>query len=781
MNWTGGRRTKIQANAERMRQRQYFDRQHRQAMATYDQDIQQRSSVIPDDVKDRTKSPLGVRHRKSLHGDETSSSLFFRKETDREDVKTRDVHQAQRQDPFSTTVLSSRASLASERSTQGDTNMVASGLGLRTTDYQSARLECLKMLKSPKFDWLGEKYQLRPSELLERKSTLSNQTSRKRSKGVSKPFAGRRIDREGHVQGAGDDDYVDYSQNDSYTDDEDDDDEDEPLKVPAKHKAVCQELRTKWRRTYIVADDAIIEPQESSKEEPIIDNPLHAADIKMEAGQNIATHMNEASLERVCTPACSATGPLVAEHQTVKPSNGSDILDKTTPPQAVDPPAVAHALHALILPVLIQSSTSVDHSMPVAKKTQVQAEASSQARQSLSTGLGVTELQEPFTKGRRETEKRSLETRIEDMSAAALLTKDARVAGLHAMDVNPATNDEACFQPAESPIIVQPAIAPESKRSSMLNVMSSPHAAEPAVTQPPPAEMLSAEARSAGTLALHTVSPPRSADAPSAAHGTVNLPDRRFDNNLEATNVQEAEQEPVEMYSQSIPSEMDVLLYSDDEETPFQSNNHNNTNAYNNRINNSNSNHEDDYVDADDISPEVSTQYTLSMQSSTVSATPDWLPANQEQAARISFQERLSLQVQEQRPSQSTLTRSNASNPHSINNVNNSGYRFDDCDFHSNNSSQCRYRGAHAQERQNDSLIRLPSDPRDMDALSPILGSQDVFENEFHDRIGGRAGGSAIQGVENAYDLGENAYDLGEPAEGGEDNVLSEWIHDDEW
>ncbi|KAF9155492.1 hypothetical protein BG015_009684 [Linnemannia schmuckeri] len=771
MRWLASGETKIQSNVERIRQRQHFYRQRRQAMATYDQDLQQRSSVIPNDVKGRTQSALSARYRKSLHDDEKSSSLFPKKEVDREDVKTRDVHQARPQDPFSTTVLSSRASLAIERSTQGDTNLVASGLD----HYQSARLECLKMLTSPTFDWLGKKYQLRPSELLERNSTPSNQTTREQSKGVYKSFAGRRVGQEGRVQGAGDDDYVGYSQNDSYADDEDEDDEDEPLQVPTKHKAVCQALRTKWRRTEIVADGAIIKRQESSKEEPIIDNPPHAADIKMEPDQNIATHVNEASLERGCTSVYSATGPLAAEHQAVDLTNRSDILDRATSSRAADPSAVTRAPHALVLLALTQSSTSVDHPMPVAKETQVQAETSSQARQSLSNGPRITELQEPFTKDLTETEKRSLGTRIEDMSTAALLTKDARVAGLHAMNVNPATDDETGPQSTEPLIIEKPAIAPQPTRSSMANVMSStPHAVEPAVAQSPSVEVSSAEARPAGTPALHTVSPSRPADTPSAAHGTVNLPDRRLDDKFEATNVQETEQKPVEMYSQSIPSEMHVLLYSDDGETPFQNKNHNSTSAYNKRVNNSGSNHKGDYVEADDISPEVSTQYTLSMQSSIVSATPDWLPANQEQAARISFQEPLSLQVQEQRSCQSTLTRSNASNPHSINYANNSGYHFDDCNFHSDSSSQRRPRCVHAQERQNSPLIRLPSDPRDMNAWSPMLGSQDVFENIRCGDIGRSAGGSAIQGVRNACDLGESAED-------GEDDALSEWIHDDEW
>lgn len=104
-------------------------------------------------------------------------------------------------------------------------------------DYHTARLECLKILKSPSFDWLGEAYQLRPSELLERDITPPSQTSRNPRK-RSHPSSGtKRTDHEGRVRDVEDDD-VGYSRSDSGADDEDEEDEDEPLQVP-----VCILLR----------------------------------------------------------------------------------------------------------------------------------------------------------------------------------------------------------------------------------------------------------------------------------------------------------------------------------------------------------------------------------------------------------------------------------------------------------------------------------------------------------------------------------------------------------
>lgn len=102
-----------------------------------------------------------------------------------------------------------------------------------TMDYRTARLECLKILKSPSFDWLGEAYQLRPSELLERNITPPSQTSRNSRERVHQSSPAKRTDNGGRVHGVEDDD-VGYSQSDSGADNEseDEDDEDEPLKIP---------------------------------------------------------------------------------------------------------------------------------------------------------------------------------------------------------------------------------------------------------------------------------------------------------------------------------------------------------------------------------------------------------------------------------------------------------------------------------------------------------------------------------------------------------------------
>lgn len=59
-----------------------------------------------------------------------------------------------------------------------------------------------------------------------------------------------------------------------------------------------------------------------------------------------------------------------------------------------------------------------------------------------------------------------------------------------------------------------------------------------------------------------------------------------------------------------------------------------------------------------------------------------------------------------------------------------------------------------------------------MNALGTILGSQGDFG---YGPCGVRSGdGGATQGVGNRYDPSGTA-------EGGEDDALSEWIHDDEW
>ncbi|KAG9062592.1 hypothetical protein KI688_004894 [Linnemannia hyalina] len=781
MNWTGGRRTKIQANAERMRRRQRFDRQCRLARATYYQDLQQRSSIIPDHGQSPSQSPLTARHRTPRPSNEKFSPLFVKMETDGSAAsKTCDAHQVRQQDPTSTAAgFSPRASLASGRSTQGDTSLVARGLDLGTMDYHTARLECLKILKSPSFDWLGEAYQLRPSELLERNITPPNQTSRNPCKRAHQSFAVRRAGHSGRTHGVEDDD-AGYSPSDSGADDEDEGDEDELLQVPAKHRAVCRELQTKRSRIDIDVDNMIIQPQESAAKELVIETPPHSEDItKEETGQNRVTPADEASLSRNLTPVYTET---IAEHQTVNPvegnsGHGSDMPSKTTLSRGADPPVVEPTSPTS---VFADSSAPVDQAMPNFEESQFQVETNSQARQSLSIApREIKDPQEPSLKDPREPDNRSLETRDIGITSAFLATTDARATGIYAMDINSAAIDETGLQPVETPTKEQHSSASQLPKSPTPGGRSpASHTAEPTVVKPQPTEIPPAEARLIGGPAPHVTLAPRLTHSHFfPTYGSANLPDRRRDNNSGVTSVQETEQRPVEMYSQSVPSEMDAPLYSDGEETPYQSNSHNSPNSYtyNNRHNNS-INQEDDYIDPNDVSPEVSTQYTLSKQSSVVSAF-DWFPANQEQASRISLQEK-------EHRSQSTLMRSDASNPQT---VGNSGYIYDDYDSRGggsfSSSSQLRSRGVHAHEQeqrrqhQRVSLIRLPSDPMDVDALSSILGSQDDFGYGHHRGGGGGGGtgsGGAIQGLRSEFERGESA-------EGGEDDALSEWIHDDEW
>ena len=479
-------------------------------------------------------------------------------------------------------------------------------------------------------------------------------------------------------------------------------------------------------RTDNDVENMIVQPQISSAEELVIEIPPHPADItKEEDGQNRATQVDEASLSRILTPVRSET---IAEPQTVSPveanaDHGSDMPNKTTPPRGADPLAVEPIPPEY---VFADSSAPGDQAMSVVEETQIQAATSSQVRQSLSIApRGINEPQEPSFKDPRETENRSLETRDIEISSVSLPTTNARVTGLYAMDVNPAAFDKTGPQLAGPPTKEQRASASKPSGLHTYDDMSPAiHATEPTVAKPQPTEIPPSEARPIGAPASYVASAPRSIHPHSfPTHGSTTLPGRRRDNNSGVRSVQVTEQRPVEMCSQSVPSEMDTPLYSDDQETPYQINKHNNTSAYTNH--NNSINQEDDYVDPDDVSPEVSTQYTLSKQSSVVSAF-DWFPANQEQAARISLQEH-------GHPSQYTLMRSDASNPQAIGN---SGYHYDDYGFRGGSSSspsRRRSRDVHAQEQeegrqhQHGSLTRLPSDPMDADALSLILGSQDDF------------------------------------------------------
>lgn len=113
-----------------MRQQQRFGRQRRLAMASYDQDLQQSSSIIPEHVQGPSHSPFTASHRTFYPCNEKFSPLLVKKETGGgRTTRPRDAHLAQRKDPICRTdVLLSRASLVSGRSTQGNTSLVASGL-----------------------------------------------------------------------------------------------------------------------------------------------------------------------------------------------------------------------------------------------------------------------------------------------------------------------------------------------------------------------------------------------------------------------------------------------------------------------------------------------------------------------------------------------------------------------------------------------------------------------------------------------------------------------------
>lgn len=367
--------------------------------------------------------------------------------------------------------------------------------------------------------------------------------------------------------------------------------------LQAKHRAICRELQTKRGKTDIVVEDAINETLEKSMDVTTIDN------------------------QRRDDP---------AEENT---DHGSDILPVRSSPQAINLPVIESDSPAL---AYTHFSASIGHPIPVAEKTQIEVEISSQARRSLSTAPGeVNEPQEPFINDPRETENRNLETRDIEISSAPLPTTDAQSTGFHAMEASPAIVDETFPHPAEPFASGQQATTSRAARSPSPNAMSLiSHTSETTIALPLPTSVLLVEARSLESPTLYAVSVPRSANPHShSPYGSDNLLERRLDNSPAATSAPEPEQWPVEMYSQSVPSEMDAPLYSEDEQAPYQSNTHNISSTCKDK----NSNIQEDCVDPYDISPEVSTQYTLSKQSSIVSATFDWFPANQEQAARISL------------------------------------------------------------------------------------------------------------------------------------------------
>lgn len=570
---------------------------------------------------------------------------------------------------------------------------------------------------------------------------------------------------------------------------------------------MCQELRTKRGKT-----------DNSRKEEQVIKDPLHKAGIGFELGQENTIQLCRDSLSKVSTPVQPVKKhPLTADRHTANPTEGSgdsesDILtDIKTSLQATDPSA---AVHAALAPVLADYSASMDYLMPVAKKTRLQAEASSQARQPLPVDVAVNGPQEPYFKDPQETENRSLKSREAEPLSLTCLTTCIPAAGSHAMEANPAVVNETGRQPAEFPISDQPVIAPQLTRPPTPRVISpTAHITEHTDAVPQSIGMaFPAEAQWTESPASHTVSRLRSANSLLPAHGSAYLHDREHDNNIGAANVEATEQEEAHMglYSQSVPSEMEVQLYSDEEETPYQNNHtrncasplnyHNGTtrrrvNTYNCSSNTCNygmgsnvNNQEERAVEVDNISPEVSTQCALSKQSSIIS---DWLPANQEQAARMSppgsrfLEDCLSLQDQE-RLSQPVQAQANASNTYPTMDNGNNNCHYDDYDFRGD-SYQYRSRSCgvnvHDQERGQGhvSLVRLPSDPEDMDALSPILGSQGGFSYGPGSRdvgISGAGGVVVMQGVCNAHELGAVAED---DEDEEIDDSLSEWIQDDEW
>ncbi|KAF9134132.1 hypothetical protein BGW39_008047 [Mortierella sp. 14UC] len=757
MNWTGGRRTKIQANVERMQQRRHFDRQRRLTMATYVHDLQQRSSVISVSLPERYGNASTTKHRDSQY------------------------HAMQ----------SSLEPSNSVRSTRGDTEMAAQDIILGIRDYDSSRKACLELLASPTFDLIGEPFHLRQSRLLEHKPAPSNLTThRKRRTG-------------GKVSAKHENARSEYSFS---ADEEEEDEEDEPLQVPPKHRALCQELRTKRGQIDVDAEDVPMDPDCMIKQEPVSDDPSHATDITREKDQENTLQAEEILSNTVQAPEHLMTErfrSITAQHKTDKLREPlqDDLVpvsltqqNHTMTLQSVASSTVIPATPAPTLAAKLcatECSTPIDKSTGATAETPIQTTTHPLSRQSPpATGLAITGHQEtnPVSSDPQENNGSALELQVSDSLPMDpdLPCTEVPVTSLQSQEFGPGTTtaDEAEPQAAYTSSTEQPTIAPRPVSSRAPTTVSlSFRTTEAIETALQPTEA-KGEVQRIELRASPATSAPRAAEPSSFAHGSTNLLEQQQDDFPEPTDIQEAKHQPMKMYSQSIPSEMDVQLYSD-EETPYQNS------TYNNNTNINSNNADEDYVNEDDISPIVSTQHSFSRQSSLFSATPDWPPANQEEAAR-----RLAL-LQERLLASSTAASYShpgyghvhvqrryseiAHTPRS----NDFGYNYGyDHNLMSNMTTGSARDPALMQGQEqrhgHDSLIRLPSDPKDMDALSSILDSQDAFGFGFdlESGLGGggegyvNAGGEVMRGGRNAFDPNMNLF---------ADGSSSEWIGSEEW
>ncbi|KAG9326923.1 hypothetical protein KVV02_001873, partial [Mortierella alpina] len=120
MNWTGGRRTRIQQNDEQIRQRHHFERLRR-----------------PQSDKNRAFGKSPTTH--DSNPKHTSSNDDEHDPLDKSGGRS-----------CSTSDLPAASRIGS------------STRGISAMDYEVARRACLRLLDSPKFDCLGEPYLLKP-------------------------------------------------------------------------------------------------------------------------------------------------------------------------------------------------------------------------------------------------------------------------------------------------------------------------------------------------------------------------------------------------------------------------------------------------------------------------------------------------------------------------------------------------------------------------------------------------------------------------------------------
>ncbi|KAF9097773.1 hypothetical protein BGX29_007950 [Mortierella sp. GBA35] len=344
---------------------------------------------------------------------------------------------------------------------------------------------------------------------------------------------------------------------------------------------------------------------------------------------------------------------------------------------------------------------------------------------------GTPPIDHPLHNDLQATDYNTPESPVSDLSTTEpqLPTDESTMVELRETEPDPPGTDEPQPQPTYFSIAGHSVAGHQSTGAHTLDVLATAYqSAKHTKKESHPIDVL-AEERSNGLPAPSSVSEPDSPKSPTTDHGSVS---HRQDKDPGTTDIQANAQGPSGFDCQSVPSEVDARLDSDNK-TPYQSN-----------INNVNEGNADDNV----ISPVVSTQPTLSTQSTLLSATPDWPPGNQEEAARLSLLDTTAEFFQEHAADQSAYNNSFS------NTYNNNDYSYNNNNYSYNYNYESF---PHSRMQDRYSPILLPSDSEDIATLGSILDQQDF-------------GYALDQGVGVAFER-----------VGSENSVLTEWINSDEW